>query len=126
MNVFKNRVLDVFVGISDTLIIRQETLMISEISRVGKRGVVVIPAGLRRRFNVSEGSYVVVEEKPDGILLRPATVVPTEMYSPERKAEFLLSSAVDQADYSAAVKEVKALGLDPARIKHHRPVRRRV
>jgi len=95
--------------------------MITEVSRVGKRGTVVIPAGLRRRFNVEEGSFLMTEETPDGILLRPATVMARESYTPERKAEFLLSNAVDSDDYAKVVKAVKDMGLDPAKIKHHKP-----
>ena len=44
-----------------------------------------------------------------------------EVYTPERKAEFLLSNAVDAADYAAAREEVRKLGLDPDSISHHRP-----
>lgn len=95
--------------------------MIAEVSKVGKRGTVVIPAGLRRRFNVTEGSYIMAEERPEGILLRPAAVLPVESYSPERKAEFLLSNAINAADYAEAIKAVRALGVDPARIKHRKP-----
>ena len=95
--------------------------MIAEVSKVGKRGTVVIPAGLRRRFNVVEGTFVMAEETPEGILLRPAAVLALESYTPERKAEFLLSNAVDTADYAGALKAVKDMGLDPARIKHHKP-----
>jgi hypothetical protein len=47
--------------------------------------------------------------------------VPLEVYSPERKAEFLLSNAVDAADYSVAVEDVKRMGLDPDTILHDRP-----
>jgi hypothetical protein len=36
-----------------------------------------------------------------------------EIYRPERKAEFLLSNAVDQKDYRAARNEVQRMGLDP-------------
>jgi hypothetical protein len=36
-----------------------------------------------------------------------------EQYSPERKAEFLLSNAIDDADYPKARKELRKLGLDP-------------
>jgi len=96
-----------------------------EIGKVGKRGTLVIPAGLRRRFNVTEGSLIMAEETPAGILLRPAAVLPMEVYTPERKAEFLLSNAVNAADYLEAVKEVKSMGLDPARIRHRKPVRTR-
>ncbi|CAN5848050.1 hypothetical protein BH23GEM5_BH23GEM5_08160 [soil metagenome] len=93
----------------------------AETSRVGRRGAVVIPSALRRRFGIEEGSLVLAEERPDGILIRPAVALPLESYTPERRAEFLLSNAVDAEDYAAAVREVRALGLDPDKIPHHRP-----
>jgi AbrB family looped-hinge helix DNA binding protein len=90
-------------------------------ARVGKRGAIVVPAKLRKRFGIEEGSIVIAEEKDDGILIRPAMVVPVEKYSPERKAEFLLSNAVGDADYRKARKEVRKLGLDPDSFPHQRP-----
>jgi AbrB family looped-hinge helix DNA binding protein len=90
-------------------------------ARVGKRGAIIVPAKLRKRFGIEEGSIVIAEETDDGILIRPAMVVPVERYSPERKAEFLLSNAVDAADYRLARKEVRKLGLDPDSIQHLRP-----
>jgi len=90
-------------------------------ARVGKRGAIVVPAKLRKRFGIEEGSIVIAEETDNGILIRPAVVIPVERYSPERKAEFLLSNAVDDADYRRARKEVRKLGLDPDLIPHLRP-----
>lgn len=90
-------------------------------TKVGRRGTVVLPAKLRRRLGIEEGSFVVAEEREDGILIRPAAVVPVEIYTPERRAEFLLNNAVDAKDYRRALAEVKRMGLDPSRIKHHRP-----
>ncbi len=90
-------------------------------ARVGKRGAIVVPAKLRKRFGIEEGSIVIAEEKEDGILIRPAMVVAVEHYSPERKAEFLLSNAIDAADYRKARKEVRKLGLDPDSIPHRPP-----
>ena len=92
-------------------------------SKVGKRGTVVIPAKLRRRFGIEEGSYVMAEEREDGILIRPAVVTPVEMYSPERVAEFLLSNSVDAEDYARNLEEVRRLGLDPGKIDHVAPPR---
>ena len=89
-------------------------------ARVGKRGAIVVPAKLRRRFGIEEGATVVAEEREDGILIRPAIVVPVERYTPERKAEFLLSTAVSPSDYRRARKLVRQLGLDPDRIRHRR------
>ena len=92
-----------------------------ETSKVGKRGTVVVPARLRRKFGIEEGRFVIAEERPDGVLIRPALALPVEIYTPERKAEFLLSNAVDAEDYRTAVAEVKKMGLEPASIPHHKP-----
>jgi AbrB family looped-hinge helix DNA binding protein len=90
-------------------------------AKVGKRGAIIVPANLRKRFGIEEGSIVIAEEKDDGILIRPAVVVPVERYTPERKAEFLLSNAIDPSDYRKARREVRKLGVDPDSIPHHRP-----
>ena len=94
---------------------------IMESSKVGKRGAIIVPAKLRKRFGIEEGSLVTAEEREDGILIRPAVVVPVERYTPERKAEFILSNATTQADYRQARKEVQKLGIDPDSIPHRRP-----
>jgi len=92
-----------------------------ESAKVGKRGAIVVPAKLRRRFGIEEGTLVTAEEREDGILIRPAVVVPIERYTPERKAESLLSNATTRADYRKARKEVQKLGIDPDSIPHRRP-----
>ena len=94
-----------------------------EPSKVGKRGTVVIPAGLRRRFGIEEGSLVIAEERDEGVLIRPAVAIALEVYTPKRRAEFLLSNAVDENDYAQAVKAVRKLGLDPKTIPHKKPPR---
>lgn len=45
----------------------------------------------------------------------------SEIYTAERRAEFLLSNAVDAADYRSARAEVKKLGLNPSTIPHCKP-----
>jgi hypothetical protein len=68
-----------------------------------------------------EGSEVIAEETPDGILIRPAITIALEIYSTERKAEFILSNAVGEEDYARALEEVRRLGLDPDTIPHAHP-----
>jgi AbrB family looped-hinge helix DNA binding protein len=92
-----------------------------EAAKVGKRGAIIVPAKLRRRYGIEEGTMVTAEGREDGILIRPAIVVPIERYTPERKAEFLLSTATTKKDYERARKEVKKLGLDPDAIPHRKP-----
>ena len=67
---------------------------------------------------------VVAEESPYGILIRPAAVFPVETYTPERKAEFLLTNAVDEKDYRQAQAEVRRMGLEPSKIRHRKPRKR--
>jgi AbrB family looped-hinge helix DNA binding protein len=97
------------------------TLPESATSKIGKKGVVVIPARLRRRYGLEEGSLVIAEETEEGILIRPAVAMPVEIYSPERRAEFLLSNATNEEEYQAARTDVVAMGLNPDAIQHHRP-----
>ncbi len=96
----------------------------SEPTRVGKRGTIVLPAKMRKRYGFEEGTMVVAEEAEYGVLLRPAAVLPVEIYSPERKAEFLLANAVGSKDRKAAEAEVRQLGLDPKSIRRRRRPKR--
>jgi len=95
----------------------------TEASNVGKRGMVVLPAKLRKRFGIEEGAYIIAEERDEGIVIRPAAVTPVEMYTPERVAGFLLGSAVDKPSYAKAVAAVRRMGLDPSKIDHVKPPR---
>ena len=83
----------------------------AEIIRIGKRGTVVIPAALRRAYNLKEGTILSAEMKEEGILLRSVLVLPVEKYSDLRKAEFLPNNAVTPKDYDWAVKEAQEMGL---------------
>jgi AbrB family looped-hinge helix DNA binding protein len=90
-------------------------------AKVGKRGAIIVPAKLRKRFGLTEGSFVTAEARSDGILLRPAVIVPVERHTPDRQAEFLLSTATSEKDYQRARKEVKKLGVNADDIPHRRP-----
>lgn len=64
---------------------------------------------------------VVAEQREDGVLIRPAAVVPLEIYGPERRAEFLLTNAIDAEDYARAREAVRVMGLDPDKVPHESP-----
>ena len=91
--------------------------------RMGKRGTVVIPARFRKLYGMAEGSMMIVETQADGVLLRPAEVVPVDARI--RLAEFLLNSAFTAREYEVARKEVQELGLEPDSITHKPPTLRR-
>ena len=54
---------------------------------------------------------------------RPSRSTPQlgERYTPRRLAQFLLENATSTADYAAARREVRKLGLDPDDIPHEPP-----
>ena len=92
-----------------------------ETVKIGKRGTLTIPASLRQRYGLTEGSLVIAEEREEGILIRPARAMPVEIYTPERIAEFLLNNAVDMEDYERARREVEKMGIEPDTILHDKP-----
>lgn len=96
-------------------------MCVSETSKVGKRGAVVIPVELRRRFGIEDGSLVIAEATEEGILIRPAVAIPVESYTAERRAEFLLTNAIDKDDYERALEEVRRMGVDPNTVPHRKP-----
>ena len=52
------------------------------------RGVISLPAALRRAVGLRPNDQVIAEATPEGILLRPAVTLPVEHYSAARIAEF--------------------------------------
>jgi antitoxin component of MazEF toxin-antitoxin module len=89
-------------------------------STVQSDGLVAIPPRILQEAGIAGGSAVFVEARDQEIIIR-AALPEVEAYTNERKAEFLLNNAVDDADYQAARAEVVKLGLDPDQIEHVRP-----
>jgi len=60
---------------------------------MNERGVITIPATLRRAFGLQAGDELIAEDTTEGILLRPSVSVPIELYSEERIADFASEAA---------------------------------
>jgi AbrB family looped-hinge helix DNA binding protein len=52
------------------------------------RGVVTLPAKLRRVLGLKADTQLIAETTPEGLLLRPAVTLPVEIYSDKRIREF--------------------------------------
>ena len=52
------------------------------------RGVVTLPAKLRRALGLRADDQLIAETTPEGLLLRPAVMLPVEIYSEKRIREF--------------------------------------
>ncbi len=46
---------------------------------VGRRGTIVLPSAVRRRYGLDDGTLFVSEERLDGILIRPAVATPIDL-----------------------------------------------
>jgi AbrB family looped-hinge helix DNA binding protein len=55
---------------------------------INERGVITIPAALRRAFGLKANDELILEGREEGILLRPAVSVPIELYTEGRIDEF--------------------------------------
>ncbi len=52
------------------------------------RGVVTLPAKLRRALGLKADDQLIAETTPEGLLLRLAVTLPVEMYTEKRIREF--------------------------------------
>jgi antitoxin PrlF len=55
---------------------------------VSNRGVVTLPAKLRRALGLRPDDQLIAETTAEGLLLRPAVTLPIEIYSEQRVREF--------------------------------------
>jgi antitoxin PrlF len=55
---------------------------------VSNRGVVTLPARLRRALGIGPDDQLIAETTAEGLLLRPAVTLPIEIYSEQRIREF--------------------------------------
>lgn len=104
--------------------------MAEEFLQMGKRGTVVIPAKLRKRLGMTDGSLLLVSEVDGAVRLRVAKVLAAD--APEAVVEVVgVETRVDEArqvleavrdlgEYFAAMEEVRRMGLDPDEVPHER------
>ena len=55
---------------------------------VSGRGLIALPAEMRKAAGIRPQDSIIAETTPEGILLRPAVTLPVEIYTPGRMAEF--------------------------------------
>ncbi len=55
---------------------------------VTDRGVVSLPAKMRRASGIKADDLLIAETTPEGILLRPTVTLPVEIYTHDRIREF--------------------------------------
>ena len=76
-----------------------------DIVKLGRNGRLALPRSVMKRLHLQGDDILLLNVSDDGVIqLRPAAVLPIEMYTSERIAEFERESEVD-ADTRAAARK---------------------
>ena len=65
---------------------------------ISDRGTVTLPKSLRKKYGLTPGAQLLIEDTAQGLLLRPAATFPVELYTEERIEEFQEENDVALAD----------------------------
>ncbi len=79
----------------------------SETAIVSSRGQITLPARLRKRLGIKGGDPVLLVEKGNEIVLKPALVVEVDCYSDEQVAEWDQADRLDDRDRKRFVEATK-------------------
>ena len=69
--------------------------------RIDRRGRLTLPKELRARLGLMAGGQLVIEQRADGILLRPPSGSAVEIYSAARLKEFARNNEAGLADFGS-------------------------
>ncbi len=56
-----------------------KSIAVNHSGHVGRRGAIVLPSAVRKRYGLNDGSLFISEEREDGILIRPALASPIDL-----------------------------------------------
>ena len=60
----------------------------NRIISINEQGAIALPQDLIKKYGLEVGGQIVIEESEAGLILRPSTKFPVEIYSDERVEEF--------------------------------------
>ena len=70
---------------------------------VSTRGQITLPADIRKQFGIKSGEPVIIEDRNGELVLKPATVLAVEMYSPEQVAAWDQQDQLSDAQRKAVL-----------------------
>jgi antitoxin PrlF len=75
---------------------------------VSDRGQLTLPASMRKRFGLSHGGAVILEERDNEMVIKPAAVMEIEMYSDAQIAAWDEADTLSANDRSAVLARLAA------------------
>lgn len=75
---------------------------------VSSRGQLTLPVSVRRRLGIKEGGAVIMEERDNELVLKPAMVLEVEMYTEEQVLAWDEADRLDDAERRAVLRRLAA------------------
>jgi AbrB family looped-hinge helix DNA binding protein len=74
---------------------------------VSSRGQITLPSSVRKRLGIQSGGIVILEERDNVVVLRPAAVVEIETFSDEEIAQWDKEDRFEPAERNALLKRLR-------------------
>ncbi len=75
---------------------------------VSNRGQLTLPAILRKRFGIKDGGAIILEERDNELVLKPAMVLEVEMYTDAQVKAWDEADRLDDAERHRVLQRVAA------------------
>jgi antitoxin PrlF len=75
---------------------------------VSSRGQITLPMSLRKRLGIRDGGAVILEERDNELVIKPAMVMEVEMYTDAQVAEWDKADRLDDGERRSVLKRLKA------------------
>ncbi len=74
---------------------------------VSSRGQITLPSAIRKRIGIKEGGAVIVEDRGNEVVLKPAAVFEVEMYSDKQIAEWEKADRMTRKEKETLLRKIK-------------------
>lgn len=78
-----------------------DTLIISE------RGQITLPASIRKKYGLKGGSAVIIEERNNELLLKPAAIMELDIYSDSQIAEWDKADQLSESERERIIRSLE-------------------
>jgi antitoxin PrlF len=75
---------------------------------VSNRGQLTLPASLRKRFGIKAGGAIILEERGNELVLKPAMVLEVEMYTDAQVSAWDEADRLDDAERQSVLQRLAA------------------
>lgn len=75
---------------------------------VSNRGQLTLPASVRKRFGIKNGGAIIMEERDNELILKPAMVLEVEMYTDEQVQAWDEADRLEDAQRQTVLRRLEA------------------